>query len=98
MVTTDRKTHRLQVARFLEYSTGQQLYLELKEKFRKRVNYTLIMRYATRLSRELEGFYLSSYTNKDGERRSAIKNTYLVSYNNGDTLKLCAQTMYLQVE
>ncbi|XP_046689288.1 LOW QUALITY PROTEIN: endoplasmic reticulum aminopeptidase 2-like [Homalodisca vitripennis] len=69
MVTTDRKTNRLQIARFLEYPNGQQLYLEMKEKFRRRVNYTLIMRFATRLSRELEGFYLSSYTTKDGERR-----------------------------
>lgn len=69
MVTTDRKTHRLQIARFLEYPRGQQLYLEMKEKFRKKVNYTLIMRFATRLSRDLEGFYLSSYTTKEGERR-----------------------------
>ncbi|XP_024220191.2 endoplasmic reticulum aminopeptidase 1 isoform X1 [Halyomorpha halys] len=66
---TDRKNHRLSIARLLEYPPRQQLYLEMKDKFRKRVNYTLVMRFTTRLSREMEGFYISSYKTKDGETR-----------------------------
>lgn len=69
VVTTDRKSHRLPVVRLLEYSHGQQLYLEMKDKFRRKVNYTLIIRFSTRLGKELEGFYISSYTTKDGEKR-----------------------------
>ncbi|KAL1122590.1 hypothetical protein AAG570_002920 [Ranatra chinensis] len=68
-VTTDRKTHRLGISRMLEYPPRQQLYLEMKDKFRKRVNYTLIMRFTTRLNKELEGFYISSYTTRDGEKK-----------------------------
>ncbi|XP_024085404.1 endoplasmic reticulum aminopeptidase 1-like isoform X2 [Cimex lectularius] len=68
-MVTDRKSHRFPIARMLEYPPRQQLYLEMKDKFRKKVNYTIVMRFTTRLSREMEGFYISSYTNKDGEKR-----------------------------
>lgn len=64
----DRKNHRLGIAKILEYPPRQQLYIEMKEKLRKR-NYTLVMRFTTRLSREMEGFYISSYKTKDGETR-----------------------------
>ncbi|XP_063231804.1 endoplasmic reticulum aminopeptidase 1-like isoform X2 [Bacillus rossius redtenbacheri] len=63
------KGHALPVTRFLEYTGAQQVYLEVKDKFRRRGNYTLYIRFNSRLSRELEGFYLSSYVNEDGETR-----------------------------
>jgi hypothetical protein len=53
----------------LEYSAGQQMLLEFEESLSAEHNYTLIIKYTTRLSRELEGFYLSSYTTSNGERR-----------------------------
>lgn len=53
----------------LEYSAGQQILLEFDEMLSAERNYTLIVKYTTRLSRELEGFYLSSYTTSKGERR-----------------------------
>ncbi|XP_039283006.1 LOW QUALITY PROTEIN: glutamyl aminopeptidase [Nilaparvata lugens] len=65
---TDRKT-RLPITRLLEYPPAQQIYIEVKEKFRKKVNYTLVLRFTSRLSHELEGFYLSSYTTAEGEKR-----------------------------
>lgn len=66
----DRKGHRLKVSKLLEYPKHQQLYLELEEsKFRKRGNYTVHLRFTSRLGNELEGFYLSSYITADGEKR-----------------------------
>jgi len=68
----DRKTHRLTITRFLEYPAGQQVYIETKEKLRKKVNYTLNIRFNSRLGRDLEGFYLSSYVNKQGETKWVV--------------------------
>ncbi|KAI4480304.1 hypothetical protein M0804_010302 [Polistes exclamans] len=66
----DRKGHRLKIAKLLEYPTHQQLYLQLEEsKFRKRGNYTVHLRFVSKLTSNLEGFYLSSYVTADGEKR-----------------------------
>ncbi|XP_045481382.1 endoplasmic reticulum aminopeptidase 2-like isoform X3 [Harmonia axyridis] len=65
----DRKGHNLTVTRMLEYTGAQQLYLEIREKFKKRHNYTLFFRYNSKLSTEFEGFYISSYMSNEGERR-----------------------------
>ena len=53
----------------LEYSAGQQIFLELDEELQREENYTLVIKYTTRLGRELEGFYLSSYVTKTGEKK-----------------------------
>lgn len=68
-IVQDRKGHNLRIARILEYLGAEQLYIEIKDKFRKKNNYTLNIRYTTKLNRDFEGFYISSYVNKDGERR-----------------------------
>ncbi|XP_043267317.1 endoplasmic reticulum aminopeptidase 2-like isoform X2 [Venturia canescens] len=66
----DRKGHRLKIAKLLEYPKHQQLYLELEEsKFRKRGNYTVHLRFVSKLTSKLEGFYLSTYVTADGEKR-----------------------------
>ncbi|KAI5740215.1 hypothetical protein M8J76_001759 [Diaphorina citri] len=67
----DRKNHntKIQVVKMLEYSAGQQVYIEFKENLRKKTNYTLILRYYTRLNQDMEGFYLSSYTTRDGKKK-----------------------------
>ncbi|XP_064215469.1 endoplasmic reticulum aminopeptidase 1 isoform X6 [Tribolium castaneum] len=65
----DRKGHNLKVVKMLEYTGAQQLYIEIKDAFRKRHNYTINFRFTSKLGREFEGFYISSYINKDGERR-----------------------------
>ncbi|GJQ68130.1 hypothetical protein Trydic_g10715 [Trypoxylus dichotomus] len=65
----DKKGHTLRITKLLEYPTAQQLYIEIKDKFRKRNNYTLSLRYTSKLNRDFEGFYISSYINLDGEKR-----------------------------
>lgn len=65
----DKKGHNLRITKLLEYTGTQQLYIEIKDKFRKRHNYTIMIRYSSKLAREYEGFYISSYVNKEGERR-----------------------------
>ncbi|XP_034944364.1 endoplasmic reticulum aminopeptidase 2-like isoform X3 [Chelonus insularis] len=66
----NRKGHDMKIARLLEYPKHQQLYLELEEsKFRKRGNYSVHLRFVSQLTSELEGFYLSTYTTADGEKR-----------------------------
>ncbi|XP_058801112.1 endoplasmic reticulum aminopeptidase 2-like isoform X2 [Phymastichus coffea] len=66
----DHKGRRLKISRMLEYPRHQQLYLELEEsKFRKKGNYSVHLRFVSKLKNELEGFYLSSYVNAHGEKR-----------------------------
>ncbi|XP_054009871.1 endoplasmic reticulum aminopeptidase 1-like isoform X4 [Hylaeus anthracinus] len=66
----DRKGHRLKIAKLLEYPKHQQLYLELEEsKFRKKGYYSVHLRFISNLTSELEGFYLSSYVTREGEKR-----------------------------
>ncbi|XP_031336695.1 endoplasmic reticulum aminopeptidase 1-like isoform X2 [Photinus pyralis] len=67
-IVQDKKGHPIRISRLLEYLEGQQIYIEIKEKFRKKHNYTLNIRYTTKLNRDFEGFYISSYIN-NGERR-----------------------------
>ncbi|KAF5274559.1 hypothetical protein FQA39_LY07171 [Lamprigera yunnana] len=67
-IVQDRKGHTIRISRLLEYIEGQQLYFETKDKFRKKHNYTLNIRYTSKLNRDFEGFYVSSYVN-NGERR-----------------------------
>ncbi|KAL0129951.1 hypothetical protein PUN28_001901 [Cardiocondyla obscurior] len=59
----------LKIARLLEYPKREQLYLELEDtSFRKRNNYTLLLRFNSTLnSTELKGFYFSSYITPDGD-------------------------------
>lgn len=65
----DKKGHSLRITKLLEYTGAQQLYLEVGNKFRKRNNYTLNIRYTSKLGQDFEGFYVSSYITKDGDRR-----------------------------
>ncbi|XP_045130839.1 endoplasmic reticulum aminopeptidase 1-like isoform X6 [Portunus trituberculatus] len=59
----------IEILKFLVYPPHQQLYLGLNEILRRGSNYTLRLKYKTTLKEGLEGFYLSSYINADGERR-----------------------------
>ncbi|XP_044018769.1 endoplasmic reticulum aminopeptidase 2-like isoform X2 [Aphidius gifuensis] len=69
-MVVNRKGHEMKIERLLEYPRHQQLYLELEDsKFRKRGNYTIHLRFISKLTSELEGFYISSYTDADGDKR-----------------------------
>ncbi|XP_018327042.1 endoplasmic reticulum aminopeptidase 1 isoform X2 [Agrilus planipennis] len=65
----DKKGNHIRVTKLLEYTGAQQIYFEVKEKFKKKHNYTLNLRYTTKLSRDYKGFYVSSYKNSEGETR-----------------------------
>lgn len=56
------------------------MYLEVKEKFRKRENYTLSLRYTTTLQKLPRGFYLSSYTAPDGVPRFLATTNFEPTY------------------
>ncbi|XP_014219724.1 glutamyl aminopeptidase [Copidosoma floridanum] len=76
----DRKGHRLKIAKLLEYPKHQQIYLELEEsKFRKRGNYTVHLRFMSKLKNDLEGFYLSSYVNANKEKSFFDGHRYLAT-------------------
>lgn len=59
----------LEIERFLEYPRAQQIYIEMKDLLPVGGNYSLNIRYSSRLGRELEGFYLSSYITKKGDTK-----------------------------
>jgi hypothetical protein len=59
----------MNITEMLEFIPGQQLYIESLQPFLKNHNYTLKLRFIYRLSTELEGFYVSSYTTPEGEKR-----------------------------
>ncbi|XP_045619599.1 endoplasmic reticulum aminopeptidase 1 isoform X2 [Procambarus clarkii] len=59
----------IEILKFLVYPPHQQLYLGLSEILRRGSNYTLKMSFETTLKEALEGFYLSSYVDSDGEKR-----------------------------
>lgn len=65
----NEKGHTLNITRLLEYPAAQQMYLEIREKFHKKETFTLRLRFQFWLSRELEGFYISSYHTVDGETK-----------------------------
>ncbi|XP_069679088.1 endoplasmic reticulum aminopeptidase 1-like isoform X3 [Periplaneta americana] len=65
----NRKGQQFNITRMLEYPAAQQIYLQVKEKFKVKGYYILNLRFQFWLSRELEGFYISSYHTEDGETK-----------------------------
>ncbi|CAD7077324.1 unnamed protein product [Hermetia illucens] len=63
------KGYALKIARLLEYPPRQQLYIEVKDKLRKKTNYTLNLRWYSRLTPEPEGFYVDQYESINGFQR-----------------------------
>lgn len=84
----DKKGHNLRINRLLEYTGAHQLYIEIKDRFRKRNNYTLNLRYTSKLNQDFEGFYISSYTNTDGERRYNCYSIHSHASNRVSVLKV----------
>ncbi|XP_059621559.1 leucyl-cystinyl aminopeptidase [Phlebotomus argentipes] len=63
------KGFALKINRLLEYPPRQQLYLEVKDKLRKKVNYTLNLRWYSKLVPDPEGFYVDAFSDETGARR-----------------------------
>ncbi|XP_076261185.1 endoplasmic reticulum aminopeptidase 1-like isoform X2 [Rhynchophorus ferrugineus] len=76
----DKRGHNLTIVKILEYADGQQLYIETREKFKKRHNYTLTIRFNTKLNKNPTGFYISSYTTSDGDRRYLATTNFEPTY------------------
>ncbi|XP_068680760.1 endoplasmic reticulum aminopeptidase 2-like isoform X3 [Montipora foliosa] len=65
----------LTVQRILLFKRNQQLCVEFFKRLRKGEMYVLNLRFKSKISNRLEGFYKSYYTNKHGEKR-ALAMTY----------------------
>ncbi|GAB0095617.1 Aminopeptidase [Sergentomyia squamirostris] len=63
------KGFALKINRILEYPPRQQLYIEVKDKLRKKTNYTLNLRWYSKLAPDPEGFYVDSFDDETGARR-----------------------------
>ncbi|ALC47275.1 CG4467 [Drosophila busckii] len=69
LVTPGPKGYALKIVKVLEFPPRQQLYIELKEKLKKKSNYTLNLRWYSKLNPEPEGFYVDQYENFNGRER-----------------------------
>lgn len=63
------KGYQLKIVKLLEYPPRQQIYIELKDRLRKKSNYTLSIRWYSRLVYEPEGFYVDEYDGTNGFKR-----------------------------
>lgn len=70
------KGFALKIVKVLEYPPRQQLYIELKDKLRKKTNFTLNLRWYSRLEAEPEGFYVDQYETMSGVKRYANCKAY----------------------
>ncbi|XP_021954471.1 endoplasmic reticulum aminopeptidase 2 [Folsomia candida] len=70
-VEDGHRVEPLNISQLLEYRPFQMISLEMKDESAliPGKNYSLGIRFHTNISTELEGFYLSSYVNSQGERR-----------------------------
>ncbi|XP_055384625.1 endoplasmic reticulum aminopeptidase 2 isoform X2 [Condylostylus longicornis] len=67
LVTT--KGYSIKIIKILEFPPRQQLYIEFKEKLKKKSNYTLNLRWYSKLNPEPEGFYVDEYLSSNGLQR-----------------------------
>ncbi|XP_059093631.1 endoplasmic reticulum aminopeptidase 1-like isoform X1 [Tigriopus californicus] len=68
-ITSRTMNERLNVERMLEYPFREQIYLETDEYMVPGVSYAIRLKFQYKLSKHLEGFYLSRYNNEAGEQR-----------------------------
>ncbi|XP_055534646.1 endoplasmic reticulum aminopeptidase 2 isoform X2 [Wyeomyia smithii] len=55
------KGYALKILRILEYPPRQQLYIELRDKLRKKANYTLSIRWYSKMISEPDGFFVDQF-------------------------------------
>jgi len=66
---TDSKQKRLEVARTVQYKQNQQHLIAVNEELREKERYALYIEFNGTLSKNMEGFYRSSYKTKTGKVR-----------------------------
>ncbi|XP_055850973.1 endoplasmic reticulum aminopeptidase 2 [Episyrphus balteatus] len=69
IMISGNRGHTIKIIRLLEFPPRQQLYIEFKEKLKKKNNYTLNLRWYSKLNFEPHGFYLDYYENSKGLQR-----------------------------
>lgn len=72
IVTPGPKGYALKIVKVLEFPPRQQLYIEVKEKLKKKSNYTLNLRWYSKLNPEPEGFYVDQYESSNGMERFVV--------------------------
>lgn len=55
------KGYALKILRILEYPPRQQLYIELRDKLRKKTNFTLSIRWYSKMITEPDGFFVDVF-------------------------------------
>lgn len=60
------KGYALKIIKVLEYPPRQQFYIEVKDKLKRKLNYTLNLRWYSKLNAEPEGFYADQYEITNG--------------------------------
>lgn len=55
----------------LEYTPRQQIYIEFRDKLRKKSNYSLSLRWYSKLNFDPEGFYVDEYDEQGEKKLSA---------------------------
>lgn len=68
-ITSKTINEKLKVQRLLEYPEQEQLYLETDQPMKPGKTYSIRLKFQYNLSESLEGFYLSTYRDKDGNER-----------------------------
>ena len=67
---TDSKQKRLKIAQTVQYEKNQQYLIAVNKELREKERYALHMEFNGTLSKNMEGFYRSSYKTKTGQVRS----------------------------
>lgn len=76
----------IKIVKFLEYPPRQQLYIEVKDKLKKKSNYTLNLRWYSKLNPEPEGFYVDQYESSNGIERWVFWKVWVSSLLNLNNL------------
>lgn len=66
LMIRDRNERELLTSQILYYPYNQQIYIGLKNYLKQGSNYSLALRYEGKVQTDMEGLYLSSYTNPKG--------------------------------
>ena len=76
---TDSKQKRLTIARRMQHKENQQYLIATNEELKEKERYSLNVEFSGVLSKNMEGFYRSSYTTKSGQVRLVTNKYFLLT-------------------
>lgn len=74
---TDSNQKRLKIAQTVQYKKNQQHLIAVNEELREKERYALYLEFNGTLSKNMEGFYRSSYKTKSGQARLELASFFL---------------------